>query len=177
VHFIDVEVAGARLVLLEPHHDERGFFARAFSAEEFRVAGLNPAVAQANRSFNRVRGTLRGMHYQVAPAQEAKLVRCVRGAIYDVVVDLRSGSATEHRWAGAELSEDNGTALYVPEGCAHGFITLVDDTLVSYQVSAPHNPDAERGLRWDDPAIGIGWPMEPAIISEKDRSWPPMSQG
>lgn len=166
------EVDGAYLIDLEPFEDDRGWFARAFCAREFADHGLTLPTAQANLSHNAVAGTLRGLHYQVDPAPEAKLVRVVRGALWDVVVDLRPGSPTERRWFGAELTADNGRALFVPEGCGHGFVTLVDDTLAFYQVSGFYTPEAERGARWDDPALGIEWPRSPTRISDKDAAWP-----
>ncbi|MHB1567567.1 MAG: dTDP-4-dehydrorhamnose 3,5-epimerase [Solirubrobacteraceae bacterium] len=158
-----------------PIEDERGLFARTFCAEEFERHGLDARVAQCNTSFNPRAGTLRGMHFQQAPHGEAKLVRCTRGAIFDVAVDLRPGSPTYRRWAGAELSQDNRCALFIPEGCAHGFQTLVDDTEVLYLMSTPYVPGAGRGVRWDDPAFGIEWPAPPAgtrIMSDRDASYP-----
>lgn len=177
MRYTETALAGAFTVDLEPHRDERGFFARAFDAREAEEHGLRATVAQANLSHNVRAGTLRGMHYQVAPAPEAKLVRCLRGAIYDVIVDLRPGSPTLQQWVGVELTAENGRALYVPELCAHGFLTLADDTLVQYQVSAFYTPEAERGLRHDDPAIGVDWPREPTTMSEKDRAWPLLAAG
>lgn len=172
MRFTPLEVDGAWLVDLEPFEDERGSLARAYCAREFGERGLVLPVAQANLSHNPRAGTLRGLHYQVPPAAEAKYVRAVRGALYDVVVDVRDGSPTRGAWAGAELTADDGRAVYVPEGCAHGFLTLADDTLVYYQVSEFYTPEAERGLRWDDPALGIDWPDEPVLVSDKDASWP-----
>ncbi len=166
-------VAGAYLVGLEPRNDDRGFFARSFCAHEFAEHGLKGTFVQANLSHNPHRGTLRGLHYQRAPHAEVKLVRCTRGALFDVVVDLRPGSPSYGRWAGAELSADNRRALYVPEGCAHGFETLVDDTEASYLVSAFYAPGAEAGMRWDDPQLAIDWPITPpARISPKDATAP-----
>lgn len=172
MRYTETALPGAFTVDIEPHRDERGFFARSFDAREAEEHGLRGTVAQANLSHNVRAGTLRGMHYQVAPAPEAKLVRCLRGAIYDVAVDLRPGSPTLHRWVGVELTAENGRALYVPELCAHGFLTLADDTLVHYQVSEFYAPATERGLRHDDPAIGVDWPREATTISDKDRVWP-----
>ncbi|MFP5309997.1 MAG: dTDP-4-dehydrorhamnose 3,5-epimerase [Actinomycetes bacterium] len=168
----ELDVAGALLLDLEPFVDERGSFARAFCARELADAGAPFEVAQANLSENPRAGTLRGVHLQRAPHEEAKLVRCVRGALFDVVVDLRPDSPTFGRWAGEELSADNGRALLVPEGCGHAFLTLADDTLAFYLVSEPYTPGAELGLRFDDPALGIDWPRDVAVISEKDASWP-----
>lgn len=176
--FTPLELEGAFLVDLEPHPDERGFFARAWCREEFEAHGLNNALVQCNLSFNHLRGTLRGMHYQRAPHAEAKLVRCTRGAILDVIVDLRPGSPTHARWLGVELTEENRSALYVPEGFAHGYQTLTDGTETLYQVSAAYAPGAEGGVRWDDPAFGIEWPdADPRIVSDKDRAWPDYDPG
>jgi dTDP-4-dehydrorhamnose 3,5-epimerase len=164
---------GAYVVELEQLADERGWFARTYDAEPLRQAGIDPTNVQSSVSFNRRAGTLRGMHYQEPPHAEDKLVRCTRGAIYDVIVDLRSGSDTYCRWYGLELTPDNGRELLVPKGCAHGFQTLVDDTEVHYQMSYPFVPGAGRGVRWDDPAFGIDWPpAERRVISERDASYP-----
>ena len=163
VYLIDVEYA----------EDERGWFARGWCRKEFEAHGLNAAFVQCNLSFTRRRHTIRGLHYQVAPNSEAKLVRCTRGAMYDVVVDLRPGSPTYKQWFGVELSDSNRRMLYVSEGCAHGFQTLVDDTEVFYPVTGFYAPESERGVRWDDPAFGIVWPAAPhRIVSAKDRRWP-----
>lgn len=171
--FTPTELDGAYVVDLEPREDERGFFARAWAQDEFGAHGLSTDVVQANIAFNRRKGTLRGMHFQREPHAEAKLVRCTRGALYDVIVDLRPGSPTQARWIGVELTADNRRMLYVPEGFAHGYQTLVDDTEAHYQVSAAYAPDAEGGVRWDDPAFGIEWPdPDPSVMSDKDRSWP-----
>lgn len=172
MHFVETPLAGAYLIDVEPFEDHRGAFARAWCADEFADHDLSPLTAQANLSTNHRAGTLRGMHYQLPPAAEAKLVRCVRGALFDVVVDLREESPTYLRWFGAELTEDNRRALYVPERFAHGFLTLADDTVAFYQVSEFYTPGAERGLRYDDPAIGIDWPAAVTVISDKDASWP-----
>lgn len=152
--------------------DERGFFARTFCSEEFAAQGLNPRVAQCNLSHNRKRGTLRGMHYQAPPRAEAKLVSCTRGAVYDVIIDLRAGSQTYCRWFSAVLRAGENRMLYVPEGFAHGFQTLEDDTMVFYQMSEFYAPECARGVRWDDPAFGIRWPVAEKIISDKDRRLP-----
>jgi dTDP-4-dehydrorhamnose 3,5-epimerase len=166
---------GAALVDLKLLEDDRGFFARAFCRQEFVDAGLEPLVEQANISYNHKAGTLRGFHYQLEPNAETKLIRCYRGAIYDVIVDLRQESPTYLQWFGAELSEDNRTAMYVPRLFAHAYLTLTDAAEVIYQVSTPYTPGAERGLRWDDPALAVDWPIPPAIVSEKDAAWPLLS--
>jgi dTDP-4-dehydrorhamnose 3,5-epimerase len=170
--FSETGVSGAFLVGVEPLADERGFFARSWCQHEFEQRGLNGRMAQCNISRNHRRGTLRGIHYQAAPHQEAKLVRCTRGAIFDVVLDLRPGSDTYLRHHGAVLSEDNHLALYVPEGCGHGFLTLDDDAEVFYQMSQFYEPSAGRGVRWNDPAFDISWPETVKMISERDRSYP-----
>jgi len=172
MRFVETKVDGAFLIEPEPIADERGFFARVFCREEFAANGLNPDLAQGNVSFNHAKGTLRGMHYQAAPHQEAKLVRCTRGAIWDVALDLRPGSSTYLAWDGYELSDANRSMLYVPEGCAHGFLTLTDGAEVTYQMSAPYAPAAARGARWDDPAFGIDWPGEVVVINQRDASYP-----
>lgn len=171
--FTPTRLPGAYLIDLEKHVDERGFFARAWCQREFAAHGLTARVVQCNLSYNPRKGTLRGMHYQVAPHAEAKLVRCIRGAIYDVIIDLRPDSPTYMQWLGVELTADNRRLLFVPEGFAHGFQTLADDTEVFYQVSAFYHPEAERGVRWNDPLFGIVWPeVEQRLISPKDQSWP-----
>jgi dTDP-4-dehydrorhamnose 3,5-epimerase len=169
VIFIPTALDGASLIELTPAGDERGFFARAFCRREFEAHGLNPNLAQCNLSFNKSRGTLRGMHYQLAPHAEVKLIRCTRGAIYDVIVDLRPQSRTFKQWMGVELTSNNHAMLYVPEGFAHGYLTLEENTEVFYQVSEFYSKEYERGVRWNDAAFGIEWPIEPAIISDKDR--------
>jgi dTDP-4-dehydrorhamnose 3,5-epimerase len=160
-------------VTLEPHVDARGFFARSFCRDEFATRGLEPAVAQCNVSWSPKRGTLRGMHYQRTPHEEAKLVRCTRGAVFDVIVDLRAGSPTYREWLGIELTADNRQQLYIPRGFAHGLQTLVDDTEVSYQMSAPYEPGSATGFRYDDPAIAIRWPIAAPIVSDRDRQLGP----
>lgn len=172
--FIPLPQAGAFLIELEPTLDERGFFARTFCVDEFLEHGLNPRVVQCNVSWNRRKGTLRGMHYQVAPHPEAKLVRCTRGAIWDVIVDLRTESSTYLTWHAVELTAENRLALYVPEHFAHGFQTLVDDSEVLYQMSEFYYPELARGLLWNDPKLNIGWPIRDAVISERDRSYTPL---
>ncbi len=170
--FSPTPLAGAHIVEIEQHEDDRGFFARSFCREEFEAHGLNPHVAQSNISFNRRRGTLRGMHYQAAPYAEAKLVRCTQGAIWDVIVDLRHDSPGFRQWHGVELSAANRRALYVPEGFAQGFVTLADNSEVLYLMSQAYRSDAARGLRWDDPAVGITWPVADPHLSERDRGLP-----
>jgi dTDP-4-dehydrorhamnose 3,5-epimerase len=165
--FEETPVAGLWVVGLEPRGDERGFFARVFDDREFGERGLATHWSNVNDSLSAQRGTLRGMHYQVAPAAEVKLVRCIRGGLWDVALDLRTG-----QWFGVELTAENRRMLYVPEGCAHGFLTLEDDTEVFYLTSAQYAPEHERGVRWDDPAFGIEWPFEPTVLSDKDRAWP-----
>ncbi len=174
--FHETTVDGAMLVDLEPHGDERGFFARAWCQNEFEAQGLTSRLVQVNLSHSRDAGTLRGMHFQRAPHEEAKLVRCTRGALFDVVADMRPGSPTEGRWFGTTLTAENRRMLYVPEGCAHGFLTLEDDTEALYQVSEFYAPGAEGGFRWDDPAFAIRWPRTPAVLSEKDEAWAPLGE-
>ena len=170
--FSKTSLADAILIDLEPRADDRGFFARIFCADEFGRHGLVTDYVQANHSYNRTRGTVRGMHYQRAPHGEVKLVRAVQGAILDIIIDLRPGSPSYLKWEGFNLSAANGRILYVPVGFAHGFQTLEADTHVTYQVSHRYTPGAEAGLRWDDPAFGIRWPLPVASISEKDAAWP-----
>jgi dTDP-4-dehydrorhamnose 3,5-epimerase len=169
--FTKTELEGSYLLELKKFEDERGFFARSWCQKEFETHGLAPCVVQANVSYNRKKGTLRGLHYQAAPYSETKLVRCTRGALYDVIVDLRPTSPTYKQWIGVELTADNYKMLYVPQGFAHGFITLTDDTEATYQVSEFYTPGAERGLRYNDPAFAIEWPESVVVISEKDNSW------
>jgi dTDP-4-dehydrorhamnose 3,5-epimerase len=168
--FAPAPIEGAFVIQTEPVEDERGFFARTFCRDEFVSHGLDPCVAQASISFSLRRGTLRGMHLQTAPHQEAKLVRCTRGAIYDVILDLRDESPTFRRWWSIELTPVSGRLLYVPEGVAHGFQTLEPETEVSYQMSHAYVPEAATGVRYDDPAFGIEWPLEVTAISAGDRS-------
>ncbi|MCU1488178.1 MAG: dTDP-4-dehydrorhamnose 3,5-epimerase [Actinomycetia bacterium] len=163
-------LAGAYLLRWEVHVDERGHFARTWSSDELADAGLDVRVAQCSVSHNRVARTLRGMHLQVGASAETKVVRCSRGAIFDVLVDLRPDSPTYCSWVGVPLDQDEPTSLYVPEGLAHGFLTLRDETEVSYQISLAHDPAASRGVRWDDPAFGIEWPAPPLVLSERDRT-------
>jgi len=168
----ETHIPGAYLIDLEPIEDKRGFFARAFCADTFAAYGMTSTVAQCNLSLSTERGTLRGMHYQVAPHQEAKLVRCIRGRFYDVCLDLRPDSPTFTQWVGVELSADNRRALYVPEGCAHGFLTLEDDTEIYYQISAAYAPEAQQGVRYDDPAFGIEWLGPIRNVKARDAEYP-----
>lgn len=170
--FRELGLRGAFVLEPEFHQDDRGFFARAFCRREFGERGLEAAVAQCSLSFNRRRGTLRGIHYQAPPGEEAKLVRCTRGAIYDVIVDVRPGSATFGRHTAVELTGDNRLALYVPPGLAHGFQTLADDTELYYQMSEFYAPELGRGFRHDDPVLGIEWPLPVTVISDRDRELP-----
>jgi dTDP-4-dehydrorhamnose 3,5-epimerase len=166
-------VDGAYLVELTPRGDDRGFFARAWCRDELAAEGLNGSFVQCNDSLSRHKGTLRGLHYQAEPFGEVKLIRCVRGAIFDVLVDVRPESPSYLRWFGAELTADNRTMMYVPAGCAHGYLTLEDETEVMYPVTCAYRPDAERGVRWNDPAFGIAWPeVGPLTLSPKDGAWP-----
>jgi dTDP-4-dehydrorhamnose 3,5-epimerase len=174
--FEETAVPGAFVVTPERAEDDRGFFARTWCRREFAGRGLNPDLSQCGVSWNRRRGTLRGLHYQADPHPEAKLVRCTRGAVFDVAVDLRPGSATFGRWAAAELTADNGRMLYIPEGCAHGFQTLDDDSEVFYQISAAYHPDLARGVRWDDPALNVAWPLPVGKISERDARLPTLAE-
>lgn len=170
--FTETPIPGAYLVEMELLGDERGFFARSWCREEFAQHGLNPALVQCDVSYNKKRGTLRGMHYQTEPYPEAKLVRCTMGAIFDVMLDLRRDSPTCGRWAIFELSAMNRRMVYVPEGVAHGFQTLADDSEVFYQMSEFYHPECACGVRWDDPSFGIAWPLPVSAVSEKDRSYP-----
>jgi dTDP-4-dehydrorhamnose 3,5-epimerase len=170
--FAETKLKGAFIIKPERLEDGRGFFARAWCQREFEVHGLDSRLAQCNISFNRRKGTLRGMHYQAVPCEEAKLVRCTMGAIYDVILDLRPDSPTFKRWVPVELTADNHCMLYIPKGLAHGFQTLVDNTEVFYQMSEFYQPTSARGVRWDDPAFEIEWPLPDPIMSDKDRSYP-----
>jgi dTDP-4-dehydrorhamnose 3,5-epimerase len=168
--FNETKIKGAFLIDVKKIADERGFFGRTFCQHEMKEHGLNETVAQTNISSNKRKGTLRGLHYQLAPHEESKLVRCTRGSLFDVLVDLRKGSPTYCQWFGTILTADSFQMLYVPEGCAHGFLTLEDNTDIMYQVSTFYAPESESGLLWNDPAFNIEWPMEPVVISEKDRN-------
>jgi dTDP-4-dehydrorhamnose 3,5-epimerase len=170
--FVSTPLAGAFLIKWQPRTDERGLFARAFCAEEFAARGLSSTFVQANVSVNRTAGTVRGMHYQRAPHEEVKLVRCTRGALFDVIVDMRPGSPTYLRWFGAEVSEGNGSMMYVPKGFAHGYQSLTPDATAFYLVSRQYTPHAEAGLRHDDPEIGIRWPLPIESVSSRDSQWP-----
>lgn len=171
--FTQTELAGAYVIDIEPREDERGFFARVWSSDEFEERGLSTQVTQCNLAYNHHVGTLRGMHFQLPPHAEVKLVRCTRGAVYDVILDLRPESPTFKRWIGIELTAENRRMLYVPEGFAHGYQTRVDGTETFYQVSKAYAPEYEGGVRWNDPSFGIEWPhADRRIISAKDEAWP-----
>jgi dTDP-4-dehydrorhamnose 3,5-epimerase len=170
--FIETKLKGAFIITPDLIEDERGFFARTFCKREFEEHGLNSGLVQCNISFNKKEGTLRGMHYQTSPHAEVKIVRCTAGAIYDVIIDLRPESPTFRQWFGAELSEKNHQMLYVPEGFAHGYQTLEEQAEVFYQVSAFYHPASERGIRCDDPAFGIEWPIPACVVSNKDATHP-----
>lgn len=172
MRFVETPLAGARVIEIEPHADARGFFARTFCRDELTAAGLPGEFMQASVSYNIRRGTLRGMHFQAAPHEEPKLVRCTRGAIFDVIIDLRRASPTHCRWFGIELTAENRRTLYVPPGFAHGFQTLVDDTEILYQMAEPYLADAARGVRWNDPAFAIAWPIGEPFMSERDAGYP-----
>lgn len=172
MNFHETSLPGAFVVDLQRIEDERGFFARSWCRQEFRERGLSPDLAQCNISFNHRAGTLRGMHYQTPPHAEAKLVRCTMGAVFDVIVDLRKHSPTFRQWFGIELTATNRHMLYIPQEFAHGFLSLVDGSEVFYQMSHPFVAGSGAGIRWNDPAIGIRWPFEPAVISDRDRAYP-----
>jgi dTDP-4-dehydrorhamnose 3,5-epimerase len=176
VIFTETKLAGAFVIDLERREDNRGFFARTFCQHEFEEHGLNPVIAQANVAFNKRRGCVRGMHFQFPPAAETKLVRVARGAILDIIVDLRPESPTYLEHVGVELTADNRRALYVPERFAHGYQALADDTETTYQVGEFYTPDAEGGLLFDDPRLGLAWPLEVTEISDKDRVWAPLDE-
>lgn len=170
--YTPTDIDGVVIVDIQPHHDTRGFFSRSYCASEFAEHGLDPAAVQTNISYNKSRGTLRGLHRQVPPFREAKLVRCTRGAVVDVAVDVRPESTTYGRHVMVELSEVNRRALFLPPYVAHGFQTLADSTEVIYQVSGPYVPESEQGFRWDDEEFGIAWPLPVSAISDKDAGWP-----
>ena len=172
MQFIETKLPGAYIINLDTLEDERGFFARAFCQKEFEENGLKSNIAQCNLSFNHKKGTLRGMHYQVKPYEEVKMVRCTQGKILDVIIDLRKDSATYKKWIGVELTAENNRMLYVPEGFAHGYQTLEDNSVVYYQVTEFYQPGSERGIRWNDPAFNIDWPLEISVISDKDNAHP-----
>jgi len=173
--FRETTLKGAFVIEVEKFGDKRGFFARAWSRKEVEANGLISRVAETNISFSKRRGTLRGMHYQIAPYEQVKLVRCTAGAIYDVIIDMRLDSPTYRKWTGVELTAENYRMLYVPEHFAHGFQTLEDDTEVTYQVSQFYSPESERGVRYNDPAFQVEWPRPVEVISEKDTAWPSCS--
>jgi len=177
VIFTPLELAGAFLIDVEARHDERGLFARTYCDEEFAAHGVAARFRQCSVSYNARRGTLRGMHFQREPHAEDKLVRCAAGAVFDVIVDLRPGSATYRRWVGAELGAADRRALLVPRGCAHGFLTLTDGAEVFYMISTPYVAEFSDGFRWDDPAVGIDWPFPPAIVSARDAALPRLAGG
>lgn len=170
--FHRTRLPGVVEIHLEPIIDERGFFARSWCQHEFEREGLNPALVQCNVSFNETKGTLRGLHYQAQPHAEAKVVRCTQGSLYDVILDLRPESPTHKQWVGLTLSAANRHMVYIPEGCAHGFLTLDDRTEVHYQMSEFYYPELARGVRWDDPSFQIVWPAKVEVISERDRTYP-----
>lgn len=169
--FTESRLPGAWIIDARTFHDDRGGFAVVWAADQFARHGLDTGLSQCNLAWNRRRGTLRGMHFQLPPHEQVKIVRCSRGALLDVIVDLRPHSATFRQWDAVELTADNRRQLYVPGGFAHGYLTLVDDTEAYYHASTPYAPAHESGLRWDDPAFGIEWPFEPLVISDKDRAW------
>ena len=170
--FHETPIKGAFIVDLDMRSDDRGFFARSFCAREFEEHGLSPRVVQANLAYNHHKGTVRGMHYQVAPASGSKFIRCVGGAVWDVIVDLRPDSPTLHQSFGVELSAENRRAIYVPEMCAHGYQSLVDGTEMLYLVDEYYAPDCERGIRHDDPAAPVAWPLPVTAVNDRDQSWP-----
>jgi dTDP-4-dehydrorhamnose 3,5-epimerase len=170
--FTPTSLPGAFIVDIAPIQDARGFFARTWAPEEFHRHGLDPTLVQCNASWNRKRGTLRGMHFQTEPFSEVKIVRCTHGALLDVIVDLRKTSPAYCQWTSVELTAANHRALYIPKGFAHGYLTLTDEVEAYYHVSAPFSPAHASGVRWDDPAFAIAWPFAPTVMSEKDRAWP-----
>ncbi len=172
MNFSETKLKGAFIIMPDLIKDERGFFARTFCRREFEKYGLNSNIVQCNISFNKTKGTLRGMHYQIPPGSEAKLVRCIAGTIFDVIVDLRSASPTFKQWFATDLSSENHKLLYIPEGFAHGFQTLTDDTELIYHHSAFYNPECERGLRFDDPQLNIIWPLPAETLSSRDKNHP-----
>ena len=177
MEFTETKLQGAFLITMKKIEDDRGFFARGWCRDEFTKHGLNPNMVQLNVGFSYKKGTLRGLHYQDPPHQEAKFVRCTRGAIFDVIVDLRPGSPTRGQWLGAELTPENALMLYAPEGFAHGYQTLADDTEMYYLTSGFYVASAARGVRYNEPAFGISWPLPIAVISEADQNWPDWAAG
>lgn len=170
--FTETPLEGAWIIDIARIEDERGFFARTWSPDEFAARGLDPTLAQCNVAWNHRRGTIRGMHFQRSPMEEVKIVRCTRGAILDTIIDLRPGSPTYCQWISVELTEDNRRMLYIPFGFAHGYQTLVDGVETYYHVSAAYSPEHASGVRWNDPRFGLRWPLEPTVISARDRDWP-----
>lgn len=170
--FTESPLQNAWILEIEPRGDERGYFARTFCRNELEAHGLDATIVQSNSSYSRDAGTLRGMHYQKAPAEETKLIRCLRGSIFDVIIDLRPDSSTYLQSYGIELTADNLRMLYIPKGFAHGFMTLQDHTEVLYMVGEYYTPNCEDGLRYNDPKFNIEWPVEPSVVSEKDQNWP-----
>jgi dTDP-4-dehydrorhamnose 3,5-epimerase len=170
--FIQTDVQGCLIIEPDRFEDERGFFSKIWEHQELAHHGLSTEFAQFNLAYNHSAGTLRGMHYQTAPHEEVKLVRCTRGAVYDVIIDLRHKSPTYMKWAGVELTEDNYRTFYVPKGCAHGYVTLVDRAEVTYNVSTPYWPKSAAGVRWNDPVFGIKWPLKPTSINTRDNTYP-----
>ena len=166
------KIPGAWIIDIQPIQDSRGFFAMTWLPDELRERGMNASLAQCNLAFNSKKGTLRGMHFQKRPHGQAKMIRTTRGALLDVIIDLREESPTYRQWDAVELTADNHRMLYMPEGVAHGYITLLDDTEAYYHVSGPWVPEAESGVRWDDPAFAVEWPFPPAVISDRDQRWP-----
>lgn len=173
--FKETGLRGAFILELQKIEDERGFFARGFCQEEFKKRGLDYNITQCNTSYNKNKGTLRGMHYQISPYEEAKLISCMKGSIYDVIIDLRKDSITYCKWISVELSADNYRMLYVPKGFAHGFQTLMDDSIVFYQMTEYYHPESARGISWDDPRFKIKWPINKIIISARDKSHKPFT--
>ena len=171
--FTETKLPGAYIIDIEPREDERGFFSRVWCVNEFKAHNLNTNLLQCNIAYNHKKGILRGMHFQHQPYAEVKLVRCTKGAVFDVIIDLRQDSPTYKEWLGVELAEENHRMLYVPEGFAHGYLTLRDNSELFYQVTQVYSPDAEGGVRWDDPAFGVQWPATAnLLISDKDQNWP-----
>lgn len=172
MRFLNTNVEGVMVITPDQFDDERGFFARTWALDEFEAHGLQTRMVQRNLSYNRASSTLRGMHYQRSPYAEVKLVSCLVGAVYDVAADLRPESLTFGKWFGVELRAETGTMLYVPEGCAHGYLSLEPDSSVEYLISEFYHPEAAAGVRWDDPFFGIGWPRQAAVMNARDASWP-----
>ena len=172
MQFTQSRLPGAWIIDITAFRDDRGLFAMTWLPDEFRQHGIEPTLAQCNLAFNHKRGTLRGMHFQQAPHAQAKIIRCTRGALLDVIIDLRPESPAYCQWEAVELTADNRRMLYMPEGIAHGYLTLTDEVEAYYHASSPWAPSAESGVRWDDPAFGVAWPFAPDVISAKDAAWP-----